>query len=464
MASEGSEGLVRGLEMWAATAVVVGAMIGQSVFLVASDMAREVDSLMKVIVVWIAGGVIVLCGASCYAELGAAMPEAGGDYLYLGRGLSPVWGFLYGWTSTMIMQPGTSALIAAGLIRFVAYLSPAVSEPLVSWDLQLTLQSPPFHFAFTRAQLLAALVVILVTALNYFGVRTVGTFQVVLTALKVGTIAVILILGLSLKTIPVDQVTALPNPSHGPLVSFLIALVPVMAAYNGFQNLGAVAGEIYRPEKSLPRAVILGTALVMALYIGLNWVYFQVLSFSQVARSQNVASEVVANLVGISGARWFTLAMVVSAFGSIHAGLLTGPRVAYAMARDRHFFAIAGRLHPRFRTPSGAVIFQGCIATILVLSGTYQELYSYSMFAVWSFLGLTSIALIRLRIVAPKMPRPFRLWGYPWIPLGFGVAAFAIALNLWLVRPVRSSIGLALIAAGIPFFHYWRRKTGVPNG
>lgn len=455
---ERSSGLIRGLGLWASIAVVVGTMIGQSVFLVASDMAREVDSLTKVIVVWIVGGVIVLCGACCYAELGAAMPQAGGDYIYLGRGLGPLWGFLYGWTSTMVMRPGTSASIAAGLVRFLAYLSPAVSKPLVSWTFQHPLRSAPYHFEFAAAKPIAALVVIIVTALNYIGVRTVGRFQVVLTTLKVGTIALVLILGMSANTSLVRQLDLLPIPSHGQLVAFLLALVPVLAAYNGFQYLGCVGGEIYRPEKNLPRAAILGTAFVIVLYVAINWVYFQVLSFSQVARSQHVASDVIANIVGPSGAKWFTLAMVVSAFGSLHAGLLTGPRVAYAMARDGNFFSFAGHLHPRFRTPSRAVILQGCLATLLVLSGTYQDLYSYSVFAVWLFLGLTSVALVRLRVTAPEMPRPFRMWGSPWIPLGVGIAALVIAMNLWRERPVRSSAGLVLIAAGIPFFYYWCRR------
>jgi APA family basic amino acid/polyamine antiporter len=386
-------------------------MIGQSVFLVASDMAREVDSLTKVIVVWIVGGVIVLCGACCYAELGAAMPEAGGDYIYLGRAMGPLWGFLYGWTSTIVMRPATSASIAAGLVTFLAYVSPALSRPLASWTFQLPLQSAGCHFKFTAMRPMAALVVILVTALNYIGVRTVGRFQVVLTALKVGTIVLILILGMSTGTSPTDLMTSFPVPSHGPLVAFLLALVPVMAAYNGFQYLGSVGGEISHPEKNLPRAAILGAVFVMVLYVAINWVYFRVLSFSQVARSQHVASDVIANIVGPSGAKWFTLAMVASAFGSIHAGFLTGPRVAYAMARDGYFFRFAGQLHTRFRTPSSAVILQGCLATVLALTGTYQELYSYWVFAVWSFLGLTSISLIRLRIIAPELPRPFRLWG-----------------------------------------------------
>jgi len=163
-------------------------------------------------------------------------------------------------------------------------------------------------------------------------------------------------------------------------------------------------------------------------------------------------------LIGNNGAKWITVAMIVSAFGSLHANFLTGPRIPFAMARDGRFFAFAKRIHPVFHTPNAAVIFQGCVAILLVLTGTYQELYSFEIFAIWLFLALTAAALIRLRVKQPKLPRPFRIWGYPWTPAVFGIAACAIAVNLWLVRPVRSSIRLAIILLGVPFFCHWRKR------
>jgi len=190
----------------------------------------------------------------------------------------------------------------------------------------------------------------------------------------------------------------------------------------------------------------------------INWVYFHLLSFSQVAQSQHVASDAVARLLGNRGAQYFTVAMIISAFGSLHAGFLIGPRVPYAMARDGKFFGFARRIQPKFRTPGGAVLFQGCVTSALVLTGTYQELYSYEIFAIWVFMGLTGVAVIRLRYTEPGLPRPFRVWGYPWTPLLFGFAAFAISINLCLVRPVRSSIGLMIVLSGIPLFYYWRRR------
>ena len=451
--------LVRGLGLWAATAIVIGGMIGQAVFLVASDMSRELGSPWKVLGTWIVGGMIVLCGVFCYSELGAAIPEAGGDYVYLGRGIGPLWGFLFGWTSSMIMTPGSSAVIAAGLLRFVGFLVPSVTTPIFAWNLHWPFQSQPYPLTFTAAQLLAVGVIMVVTGLNYLGVRTVGRFQILLTALKVATIAAIVILGtVAASSAPRDSSTGtafIPSSAHGAIAAFLTALVPVMAAYNGFQGLGKVGGELLNPKQNLPRAAILGTSVVIALFLMINSVYFHLLSFSQVARSQHVASDAVARLLGNSGAQYFTVAMIVSAFGSLHAAFLAGPRVPYAMARDGNFFGFAKRIQPRFHTPSGAVVFQGCVAILLVLTGTYQELYSYTIFATWTFLGLTAVALIRLRSTESELPRPFRVWGYPWTPIVFGAAAFAISVNLWLVTPVRSSVGLAIILLGIPFFYCW---------
>src|SRR5262249_26104601 len=251
--------------------------------------------------------------------------------------------------------------------------------------------------------------------------------------------------------------TLIPLPGHGAIGAFLTALVPAMAAYNGFQTLGPVGGEISNPQRNIPRAAILGTLVVISLYVIINWTYFHILGFSRIAQSQYVASVAMTVVIGEAGARWITIAMIVSAFGTLHVNFLTGPRVPYAMARDGRFFAFARCIQHRFHTPSGALIFQCCVAILLVLTGTYQDLYSFEMFAVWAFFALTALALVRLRRKEPNLPRSYRVWGYPWTPLAFGVAAAAISINLWLVRPVRSTIGLAVILFGIPFFNFWQR-------
>jgi basic amino acid/polyamine antiporter, APA family len=456
-------GLVRGLGVCAATAVALGAMIGQGVFLVASDMSREVGSMTMVMAAWLIGGTVALFGTLCFAELGAAMPEAGGAYVYLRRGLSPVWGFLHGWTSAMIMRPASAATIAAGLLRFATFLLPSLSTPIFIWHIWAPFQSQPYQFTFTFTQPLAALMIAVVAIVNYVGVRTAGRFQILLSSLKIAAVAAIVTLGLTLagKGSGSQPVVATSFQYIG-LGAFLSALVPAMAAYNGFSVLGEVGGEIVNPRKNLPKAAIVGVLVVVSLYLLINWVYFHVLGFSRVANSQHVASDAMSVLLGNKGAEWMTLAMIVSAFGALHVNLLGGPRVPYAMARDGVFFRFAKRVQPRFHTPSGAVIFQGCVAILLVLTGTYQELYSLGMFAISAFFALTALALIRLRRTEPELARPYRVWGYPWTVIVFGAATLAISVNLWLKRPIRSSIGLAIILLGVPFFHHWRKRVMSP--
>jgi APA family basic amino acid/polyamine antiporter len=450
--------LVRGLGLWSAIAVVIGSMLGQAVFLVGSDMARELGSVTRLIAAWIVGGIVVLFAACCYAELGAAMPKAGGEYVYLSRGLSPVFGFLFGWTRSMIMSPGMAAVIAAGVLRFFEFLFPVVAAPIFTWHVTLFSQSQPYEFTLTAGQPLAAAMIVLLATSNYLGVRMAGRFQVVLTSLKVAALVAIIIFGLLLRNIGGEVFNSYAAIGGGGLGSFLMVLVPVMAAYNGFQCLGCIGEEIANPQKNIPRAAIFGSLVVISLYVLVNWTYFRVLGLSRVAQSHHVASDTMLQLIGSNGAKWITVGMIISALGALHSNFLAYPRVPFAMARDGYFFAFAKRIQPNFHTPSGAIFFQACIAVLLVLTGTYEELYSFEMFAIWLFFTLTAVAVIRLRRIEPNLARPYRVWGYPWTPLFFGTAALAISANLWLTRPVRSSIGLAIILLGAPFFYYWQRR------
>ncbi len=454
--------LVRGLTLLSATAIVIGDTIGTGVFLVSSDMARVAGSASRVMAAWIIGGLIVLFGAFCYAELGAAFPKAGGAYVYLSRGLGPLWGFLFGWMSSFLERPVAMATLAAGFVRFLGFLFPVVATP---W---FTSHVGSYEFTFTTAQPLAALVVVIVTALNYFSVRMSGAIQILVTALKVTAILAIVAGGvLSTKTIAhVATAPTTPLMSMATMVALLTALVPTMWAYNGFNDLGDLGEEILQPQRNIPRSIIMGLLTVAGLYLMANVTYFHVLPLASVAASQHVASDVVQMLWGSRGARGLTLAMALSALGALHTVILTGARIPYAMARDRVFFGFTKRIHPSFHTPSGALIFLGCVAMLLALSGTFEELYSLFVFAVWIFFALTAIALLRLRWKEPDLVRPYRVWGYPFTPLIFLVAAVALTVNLWILRPVRSTIGLIVILAGVPFFYRWRGQQlrGPENG
>ena len=444
--------LVRALGLWSATAIVISDTIGTGIFLVTSDMARAVGSVTLVFAAWIVGGLIVLCGAFCYAELGAAFPGAGGPYVYLTRGLGPLWGFLFGWMSSFLDRPVAMATLAAGFLRFLGFLFPVVTTPLFAGHVGR------YGFTFTAAQPLAALVVVAVTAVNLLSVRLGGAIQVLLTFLKIGTIVVIVVAGVLWgKPHAIEAARQVSHLGLGTISGLLTALVPAMWAYNGFSDLGDLGEEIARPQKNIPRAIILGLLIVAGLYLLANVVYFRTLPFAKLAQSQHVASDVVQSFAGPRGAAWLTVAMAISALGALHVVVLTGARIPYAMARDGVFFPFAKRIHPSFRTPSGALLFLGSVAALLALSGTYEELYSLFVFAAWVFFALTALALFRLRRVEPEISRPYRAWGHPWTTLIFLGAAVALTVNLWMVRPVRSSIGLAVILGGVPLFYRWRR-------
>lgn len=447
--------LVRGLGLLAAIAIVIGDTIGTGVFLVTSDMARAAGSPSRVLIAWVLGGVIVLFGALCYAELGAAFPKAGGPYVYLSHGLGPMWGFLFGWMSSFLERPVAMATLAAGFVRFLGFMFPAVAHP---W---FGMQVGSYRFTFTSAQPLAAVVVLLLTAINYFSVRVGGGIQVLITILKVTAIVVIIAGGTLFGSRVAASATLPVTPflSGSSLFAMLTALVPVMWAYNGFNDLGDLGEEILHPQKNIPRAILLGLLAIATLYVTANVIYFRVLPFDAVVRSEHVASDVVQVLWGGRGAQWLTAAMALSALGALHVVILTGARVPYAMARDKLFFKFTDRIHPVFHSPSGALIFLGVVAALLALTGTFEELYSLFVFAVWIFFALTAVALLRLRRVQPELHRPFRVWGYPWTPLAFLVSAVALTVNLWTLRPVRSSLGLLVIVAGIPFYRSWRRRS-----
>lgn len=459
--------LIRGLGLWSAVAIVIGDTIGTGIFLVTSDMARIAGSKALVFAAWLIGGLIVLFGAFCYAELGAAFPKAGGPYVYLSRGLGPLWGFLFGWMSSFLERPVAMATLSAGFMRFLSFLFPVVATPIFTWHFGR------YDFHLTAAQPLAALVVVAVTAVNYLSVRLGGSIQVALTSLKIAAILAIVVGGILFGKPHALSTALLDAPAHwspfgwGPLTwgkvgTLLAALVPAMWAYNGFNDLGDLGEEILRPEKNIPRAIILGLFTVGGLYLLANVVYFRALPFAVLAHSQHVASDVVQSFGGSRGATWLTIAMAISALGALHVVILTGARIPFAMARDGAFFQFTARIHPTLHTPSASLLFLGSIAALLALSGTYEELYSLFVFAVWIFFALSAITLMRLRLKEPGLSRPYLAWGYPWTAVIFLLAAIALTLNLWLNRPVRSSLGLVVILAGIPFFYRWRNIAGAP--
>jgi len=455
--------LVRGLGSWASAAMVVGTMIGTGIFLKPAEMARESRSISAVFAAWIVGGILSFFGALSFAELGAAIPEAGGEYAYLRRGLGPAWGFLFGWMHSIVGRPSSASSIAAGLMRFLGFFIPAVATPIFTWHIAipgLTSWLKPYDFVFTWAQPLAVFWLVLMTGVNYLGVRLGGGVQVFLTTIKV--LSVLLVIGVAFVLPSTGEYGVGPIwPTGGStgLGAFLAALAAALWAYDGWEDLNLVGSEVENPERNIPRALLGGVALVTIIYILFSAACFKVLPFESVAGSPHVASDVVEHAVGRGAAAWVTLAMLISALGSINASILSGARVPYAMARDSIFFKVAGGIHPKYRTPGRALIFQCALTSLMALTGTFEELTNLFIFAAWIFYGLAVVALFRLRRTEPDLPRPYRCWGYPWVPGLFILGTLALTINVWIERPGRSSIGLLLILAGLPFYRWWSQKS-----
>jgi APA family basic amino acid/polyamine antiporter len=455
--------LVRGLGAWASAAIVVGTMIGTGIFLKPAEMAREGRTVSVVFAAWIVGAILSIFGALSFAELGAAIPEAGGEYAYLRRGFGPVWGFLFGWMHSIVGRPSSLASISAGMMRFVGFLIPAVGAPLFTVHIAgLGGSIAPYDFAFTWAQPLAVLWLAGMTGVNYLGVRLGGAVQVFLTAIKI--MSVVIVIGVALF--------APARPAHAPdpfwpaagasvgtiFAAFLATLAAALWAYDGWEDLNLVGSEVADPQRNFPRALVRGVSFVAIIYLLFSAACLKVLPFESVAGSQHIASDVVEHVIGRGAAAWITVAMAISALGSMNSSVLSGARVPYAMARDGIFFEIAGGIHPKFRTPGRALIFQGVLASLMALTGTFEELTNLFIFAGWIFYGFAVVALFRMRRTEPNLPRPYRCWGYPWVPGLFVAGALALTLNIWIQRPGRSSIGLLLILAGVPFYKMWARR------
>ncbi|MGC1202883.1 MAG: amino acid permease [Candidatus Acidiferrales bacterium] len=446
---------------WAAAAIVVGTMIGTGIFLKPAEMAGEAGSASIVFAAWIVGGLLSMFGALSYAELGAAIPEAGGEYAYLRRGFGPVWGFLFGWMHSIVGRPASAASIAAGLLRFLAFLFPIVATPIWTFHMHL-----PFfgghasNFVFTWAQPLAVVALVLMTCVNYLGVRLGGQVQIGLTFLKIAAVLAVIVFGFMLAHGRASNFHPVWPSSFGwtTTTGFLAALAASLWAYDGWEDLNLVGSEVRNPERNIPRALVGGVAFVSVVFLLFSAVCFYVLPFGAVAASAHVASDVVAAFAGHRAALWITAAMVISALGTLNSSVLSGARVDYAMARDGIFFRLAAKIHPRFRTPSNALIFQCVLASLMALTGTFEDLTSLFIFSTWIFYGLAVVSIFRMRRTEPDMPRPYRTWGYPVVPGLFVLGAFALTLSLWIARPVRSSIGLALILVGLIFYRHWQRR------
>jgi basic amino acid/polyamine antiporter, APA family len=457
--------LVRELGPWAAMSIVVGTMIGTGIFIIPAEMARAAGTVPVVFAAWLVGGALSLFGALAYAELSAALPEAGGEYAFLSRAYGPSWGFLFGWMHCIVGSPTSIATIAAGFARFCGFLFPAAAASLFAVKIPLPFAAAAYDFRFTWAQPVAVVAIVGITTINYLGVRLGGRFQVALTAIKVAVILAVIAIGFwpgRLLHVNVDLHGVVETTAgagiHSYFSGFLVALVATLWAYDGWNNLPLVGSEIVRPEKNIPRALIGGVAAVGVLYMAVTAACFHVLPFNRMAASAHVVSDVMTRVLGYGAAAWLTAAMIVCALGALNSSILTNARVDYAMARDGLFFRFVAGVNPKYRTPARALVFQGCFASILALSGTFEDLYSLYIFAAWIFYVLAVGAVWMLRRKEPNLPRPYRTWGYPALPVLFVVGSLLVIGDVLAAHPYRCLAGTALTLSGLIFYRHWEKR------
>ena len=448
--------LTRGVGPWAAAAVNVANMIGTGVFLKTRVMTCNVGSAKLVLVVWLAAGLLSLAGTFAYSEIAAMMPEAGGDYVYLRRAYGRLVGFLYGWVAFAVARAGSQAALAVGLAIF---MNVALGGAL---DRQ--------HFGVSSLTLVALAAIWIVALINCASVASGGRMALVLTLAKVG-----LVLGVGIGAFVfaagdwshlsesglAGTCEGVAGSARGGIAGFGAAMLGALWAYDGWQNVAPLAGEVRDPQRNLPRAFVGGTLAVAALYLLVNLAYFYALTPVQIASvpaSSSVATQVMQRFLGPIAVSMTAVALMISSFGALHASVLANSRIPFAMARDGLFFRALVRLSPRTNVPVRAILAQAAWASILALSGTYDTLTDSVIFSSWLFYGLMTAALFVFRKKMPDAPRPYRAFGYPLIPMIFLLVTAALLVNTFVAAPREALRGVAVLAAGLPFYWYWARR------
>ena len=435
--------------------MVIGTVIGSGIFLVTAQMMRAVGSPRMVLAVWIFGGILTLFGALSYAELSAAMPRSGADYVYLNAAYGPLWGFIYGWTVTWVVKPGSIAALASAAYRYLAEFFPGLND--VVFSVALPLGPGGGALDIRNGQILAAGLIVLFSGVNILGTRLGGGLQVAGSGLKVALIAGIILGGLASTHGSVANFQSSLPVHTGGIAGFFVALVAALWAYDGWTNASMIGSDIQNPEKNLPRALIWGTVAVIAIYVMTNLAYLYVLSAPEVGGSQRVAADMMRRVAGPSGAAIVSVAAIVSILASLNGVILSGSRVPYAMARDGYFFAWVGRLS-RFQTPAASLALQGGWSVLLLASGRFEDLINMVIFTEWILYGMTTAGVLVLRKKRPEMARPYRVWGYPLVPIAFVLVAVALLYATLRESPRESGLGLGLIVIGLPFYYYWNHR------
>ena len=430
--------LLRSMGLTDATLLVVGCIVGVGIFRTASSIAAHVHAPLLILALWIAGGVVSLCGALCYAELAALFPASGGDYVYISKIYGRFWGFLFGWTKLFIERTGTIAILGFVFAEYAHRLIPY--EP---WMLRW----------------LAALAILALTAVNVAGVRWGTVVQNVFTTLKIIALAALVLAGLSIAfagsgahpawTLP--PLTA--PPTGGPLGGVGVAFVFVLWTYGGWTEAAYVAEEVKDPVRSIPRAILFGLAATTVLYLLVNWSYLLCVPVDALPRTPLVASRVMEQAFGSGGALFIAAMIACSAFGALNGYILTGGRILYAMGQDHPAFTRMGAVHPRFHTPALALGVNAAIAIALIFTKTFEQIMTYSTMVITVFFTMAVFGVIVLRRREPYLRRPYKAWGYPWTVILYGLTMIGFMIDVCCKEPVEAVFGFGLLLAGLPV--YW---------
>jgi basic amino acid/polyamine antiporter, APA family len=455
--SEGNQ-LVQGLKLFDATTIIMGSMIGSGIFIVPAQMARELQSPGLLLAAWVVTALMTILGALSYGELAAAMPRAGGQYVFLREAFSPLFGFLYGWTLFLVIQTGTIAAVAVAFAKFLGLFLPWVSAARILIPL-------PFGYAVSSQQFVAIAVIGLLTWVNSRGLRQGALVQNIFTVAKVGGLLVLVVIGAAFPAAPEAAAANFSSmfPSAISLVVLSVfgaSLVGSLFSSDAWNNITFTGSEVINPKRNLPLSLFLGTMAVSLIYLAANWVYLRILPLAAIASApeDRVGTLTAQHLMGSGGLTFINACILVSTFGCINGLILAGARVYYAMASDGLFFKKAARVSPTRHTPGFSLLIQAVWAALLTLSGTYGDLLDYVIFAQLLFYVLTVSGIYILRTKRPDMERPYKALGYPVLPGLYILLASLVMLDLLWVKPRFTWPGLVIVLTGVPVYFFWHRR------
>ena len=444
--------LKRQLGLFDSSMMVIGIVIGSGIFMTTGLMAEAIPSASLILLAWVLGGLQMLAGALTYAELGAAMPKAGGQYVFLREAYGQLPGFLFGWIAFVAYISGTNAALAIAVADHVGSFYPSLSTQNIIIDVG--------SFSISGGQIFALSLILILSIINYLGIVFGKWIQNIFTVLKIGSILLFALAGLFISTgNHIDMSLNTTNMSIGSILTGMgIALVAVNWTVGGWEYITFAAGEIKNPKRNLPLALIIGTVTILTLYFLVNIAYLKVLPMDSLIGEIKVGEMTARSLYGPGIGGLFVLVIIVSMFGALNGNILVGSRVYYAMAKDHLFFSKAADVHPKFHTPGNAIIIQSFWAAVLTLTGTFEELITLVVFVNFMLWIASASTVFVLRKKQPDLDRPYKVWGYPYVPAFFIIFSSAIMVNTFFKSPEQSLIGLGLTLLGIPAFWYWKKK------